>query len=169
MTPFVRFPGFLIDASLCYKVVSLPFHYHTPVMFKVPHTSLSLSLCLTPTFLSKGSSNSGRTRSFSLLPHLTPSSSPASQRHLGHTASASNIVTITHHKSPAAARRAKSQYPGRLQEVKEVGVKGITIFLQLVSRVGFQRRLLDLFYFIFLHLNRLLKAESIIMFHWVFS
>ncbi|XP_070777809.1 oxysterol-binding protein-related protein 10-like [Enoplosus armatus] len=66
-----------------------------------------------------GSSSSGRTRSFSLLPHLTPSSSPGSQRHLSHTASPSNIVTITHHKSPAAARRAKSQYPGRLLEVKE--------------------------------------------------
>ncbi|XP_038580650.1 oxysterol-binding protein-related protein 10 isoform X3 [Micropterus salmoides] len=66
-----------------------------------------------------GSSSSGRTRSFSLLPHLTPSSSPGSQRHLSHTASPSNIVTITHHKSPAAARRARSQYPGRLLEVKE--------------------------------------------------
>ncbi|CAG5886704.1 unnamed protein product, partial [Menidia menidia] len=66
-----------------------------------------------------GSSSSGRTRSFSLLPHLTPSSSPSSQRHPGHTAAPSNIVTITHHKSPAAARRAKSQYPGRLLEVKE--------------------------------------------------
>ncbi|XP_023815383.1 oxysterol-binding protein-related protein 10 isoform X1 [Oryzias latipes] len=67
-----------------------------------------------------GSSSSGRTRSFSLLPHLTPSSSPSSQRHPGHAASPSNIVTITHHKSPAAARRAKIQYPGRLLEVKEV-------------------------------------------------
>ncbi|KAM4631151.1 oxysterol-binding protein-related protein 10 isoform 2-T2 [Polymixia lowei] len=68
-----------------------------------------------------GSSSSGRTRSFSLLPHLPPSSSsPGSQRHLGHPATPSNIVTITHHKSPAAARRAKSQYPGRLLEVKEV-------------------------------------------------
>uniref|UniRef100_A0A3Q3GZ77 Oxysterol-binding protein n=1 Tax=Labrus bergylta TaxID=56723 RepID=A0A3Q3GZ77_9LABR len=65
-------------------------------------------------------SSTGRTRSFSLLPHLTPSSSPGSQRHLSHTASPGNIVTITHHKSPAAARRAKSQYPGRLLEVKEV-------------------------------------------------
>ncbi|AWP21362.1 putative oxysterol-binding protein-related protein 10-like [Scophthalmus maximus] len=68
----------------------------------------------------KGCSSSGRTRSFSLLPHPTPSSSPGSQRHLGHTATPSNIVTITHHKSPAAGRRAKSQYPGRLLEVKEV-------------------------------------------------
>ncbi|XP_028317108.1 oxysterol-binding protein-related protein 10 isoform X1 [Gouania willdenowi] len=68
----------------------------------------------------QGSASSGRTRSFSLLPHLTPSSSPGSQRHLGHAASPSNIVTITHHKSPAAGRRAKSQYPGRLLEVKEV-------------------------------------------------
>uniref|UniRef100_A0A3B4G5Y8 Oxysterol-binding protein n=1 Tax=Pundamilia nyererei TaxID=303518 RepID=A0A3B4G5Y8_9CICH len=59
-------------------------------------------------------------RSFSLLPHLTPTSSPGSPRHLGHPATPSNIVTITHHKSPAAARRAKSQYPGRLLEVKEV-------------------------------------------------
>ncbi|XP_005457226.2 oxysterol-binding protein-related protein 10 isoform X1 [Oreochromis niloticus] len=67
-----------------------------------------------------GSSSSGRTRSFSLLPHLTPTSSPGSPRHLGHPATPSNIVTITHHKSPAAARRAKSQYPGRLLEVKEV-------------------------------------------------
>ncbi|KAM4550524.1 oxysterol-binding protein-related protein 10 isoform 2-T2 [Fundulus diaphanus] len=67
-----------------------------------------------------GPSSSGRTRSFSLLPHLTPSSSPSSQRHQGHSASPSNIVTITHHKSPAAARRAKSQYPGQLLEVKEV-------------------------------------------------
>ncbi|XP_031722313.1 oxysterol-binding protein-related protein 10 isoform X3 [Anarrhichthys ocellatus] len=68
----------------------------------------------------KGSSSSGRTRSFSLLPHLTPSSSPGSQRHLSHVASPSNIVTITHHKSPAAARRARNLYPGRLLEVKEV-------------------------------------------------
>ncbi|XP_065326673.1 oxysterol-binding protein-related protein 10 isoform X2 [Pelmatolapia mariae] len=67
-----------------------------------------------------GSSSSGRTRSFSLLPHLTPTSSPGSPRHLGQPATPSNIVTITHHKSPAAARRAKSQYPGRLLEVKEV-------------------------------------------------
>ncbi|KAM6974161.1 oxysterol-binding protein-related protein 10 isoform 2-T2 [Tautogolabrus adspersus] len=65
-------------------------------------------------------SSTGRTRSFSLLPHLTPSSSPGSQRHLSHTASPGNIVTITHHKSPAAARRARSQYQGRLLEVKEV-------------------------------------------------
>uniref|UniRef100_A0A1A8PNT3 Oxysterol-binding protein n=1 Tax=Nothobranchius rachovii TaxID=451742 RepID=A0A1A8PNT3_9TELE len=67
-----------------------------------------------------GSSSSGRTRSFSLLPHLTSSSSPSSQRHSGQSASPSNIVTITHHKSPAAARRAKTQYPGQLLEVKEV-------------------------------------------------
>ncbi|RXN35645.1 oxysterol-binding -related 10-like protein [Labeo rohita] len=64
--------------------------------------------------------SSGRTRSFSLLPHLPPSSSPASQRHLPHHGPPSNIVTITHHKSPAAARRAKNQYPERLLEVKEV-------------------------------------------------
>ncbi|KAL0167019.1 hypothetical protein M9458_038863, partial [Cirrhinus mrigala] len=63
--------------------------------------------------------SSGRTRSFSLLPHLPPSSSPASQRHLPHHGPPSNIVTITHHKSPAAARRAKNQYPERLLEVKE--------------------------------------------------
>ncbi|XP_008329449.2 oxysterol-binding protein-related protein 10 [Cynoglossus semilaevis] len=67
-----------------------------------------------------GYSSAGRTRSFSLLPHLTPSSSPAPQRPPGHAASPSTIVTITHHKSPAAARRIKSQYPGRLLEVKEV-------------------------------------------------
>ncbi|XP_077364368.1 oxysterol-binding protein-related protein 10 isoform X3 [Festucalex cinctus] len=67
-----------------------------------------------------GSSSSGRNRSFSLLPHLTPTSSPASQRQPAHTSSPGNIVTITHHKSPAAARRAKSQYPGRLLEVKEM-------------------------------------------------
>ncbi|XP_037330935.2 oxysterol-binding protein-related protein 10 isoform X2 [Pungitius pungitius] len=67
-----------------------------------------------------GSSSSGRTRSFSLLPHLTPSSSPGPQRNLSNVASPSNIVTITHHKSPAAARRAKNLYPGRLLEVKEV-------------------------------------------------
>ncbi|XP_077599897.1 oxysterol-binding protein-related protein 10 [Stigmatopora nigra] len=67
-----------------------------------------------------GSSSSGRNRSFSLLPHLTPSSSPTSQRQLAHTSTPSNIVKITHHKSPAAARRAKSQYPGRLLEVKEM-------------------------------------------------
>lgn len=70
--------------------------------------------------------SSGRTRSFSLLPHLPPSSSPAAQRHLPphhlppHHGPSSNIVTITHHKSPAAARRAKDQYPERLLEVKEV-------------------------------------------------
>uniref|UniRef100_A0A9J8AY68 Oxysterol-binding protein n=1 Tax=Cyprinus carpio carpio TaxID=630221 RepID=A0A9J8AY68_CYPCA len=70
------------------------------------------------TFEAQGSS--GRTRSFSLLPHLPPSSSPASQRHLPHHGPQSNIVTITHHKSPAAARRAKNQYPERILEVKEV-------------------------------------------------
>ncbi|XP_026145407.1 oxysterol-binding protein-related protein 10 isoform X1 [Carassius auratus] len=70
------------------------------------------------TFDTQGSS--GRTRSFSLLPHLPPSSSPASQRHLPHHGPQNNIVTITHHKSPAAARRAKNQYPERLLEVKEV-------------------------------------------------
>ncbi|KAK1788944.1 hypothetical protein P4O66_015851, partial [Electrophorus voltai] len=72
--------------------------------------------------------SSGRTRSFSLLPHIPPSSSPGLQRHLGHGGGhsgghgggPSNIVTITHHKSPAAARRAKQQYPGRLLEVREV-------------------------------------------------
>ncbi|TMS18227.1 Oxysterol-binding protein-related protein 10 [Larimichthys crocea] len=80
--------------------------------------SINLSVCVSHWI--QGSSSSGRTRSFSLLPHLTPSSSPGSQRHLSHTASPSNIVTITHHKSPAAARRARSQYPGRLLEVKEV-------------------------------------------------
>ncbi|XP_036394255.1 oxysterol-binding protein-related protein 10 [Megalops cyprinoides] len=72
----------------------------------------------------KGSScaSSGRTRSFSLLPHPPPtsSSSPGSQRHPSHTGAPSAIVTITHHKSPAAARRAKNQYPGRLLEVKEI-------------------------------------------------
>ncbi|CAL8298260.1 unnamed protein product [Lota lota] len=74
----------------------------------------------------KGPSCGGRTRSFSLLPHLpqpssSSSSSPSSQRHFGgHVAPPTNIVTITHHKSPAAARRSKSQCPGRLQEVKEV-------------------------------------------------
>ncbi|XP_033830616.1 oxysterol-binding protein-related protein 10-like isoform X2 [Periophthalmus magnuspinnatus] len=62
-------------------------------------------------------SSSGRTRSFSLLPHLTPSSSPATQRHPSSSATPGNIVTITHHKSPAAARRTKSQYPGRLHQV----------------------------------------------------
>uniref|UniRef100_A0A8C6U9C8 Oxysterol-binding protein n=1 Tax=Neogobius melanostomus TaxID=47308 RepID=A0A8C6U9C8_9GOBI len=65
-------------------------------------------------------SSSGRTRSFSLLPHLTPASSPGTPRHLGHSPSPGNIVTITHHKSPATARRTKNQYPGRLHEVKEV-------------------------------------------------
>ncbi|KAL2080601.1 hypothetical protein ACEWY4_024394 [Coilia grayii] len=68
-----------------------------------------------------GPGSSGRTRSFSLLPHMPPSSSsPSSQRHLAHPGAPSNIVTITHHKSPAAARRANNQYPSRLQEVKEV-------------------------------------------------
>uniref|UniRef100_A0A8C1MGL3 Oxysterol-binding protein n=1 Tax=Cyprinus carpio TaxID=7962 RepID=A0A8C1MGL3_CYPCA len=69
---------------------------------------------------SSAKGSSGRTRSFSLLPHLPPSSSPASQRHLPHHGPQSNIVTITHHKSPAAARRAKNQYPERILEVKEV-------------------------------------------------
>ncbi|XP_028820311.1 oxysterol-binding protein-related protein 10-like isoform X1 [Denticeps clupeoides] len=69
----------------------------------------------------EGQGSSDRTRSFSLLPHLPPSSSsPSAQRHLSHSVAPSNIVTITHHKSPAAARRAKSQYPTRLLEVKEM-------------------------------------------------
>ncbi|KAJ8385674.1 hypothetical protein AAFF_G00183870 [Aldrovandia affinis] len=37
-----------------------------------------------------------------------------------HTAGSGAIVTITHHRSPAAARRARSLYPGRLLEVREV-------------------------------------------------
>lgn len=70
----------------------------------------------------EGQGSASRTRSLSLLPHAStpPSSSPVSQRHLGHSVVPSNIVTITHHKSPAAARRAKCQYPSRLQDVKEV-------------------------------------------------
>lgn len=86
---------------------------------------------LNPIF--QGSSSSGRTRSFSLLPHLTPTSSPGSPRHLGHPATPSNIVTITHHKSPAAARRAKSQYPGRLLEVKEVGGEVVAVTTRLLT------------------------------------
>ncbi|XP_027440896.1 oxysterol-binding protein-related protein 10 isoform X2 [Callorhinus ursinus] len=62
---------------------------------------------------------SSRSRSLTLLPHGTPNpASPCSQRHLG--AGAPGVVTITHHKSPAAARRAKSQYPGQLHEVREM-------------------------------------------------
>uniref|UniRef100_A0A671KWR2 Oxysterol-binding protein-related protein 10-like n=1 Tax=Sinocyclocheilus anshuiensis TaxID=1608454 RepID=A0A671KWR2_9TELE len=72
---------------------------------------------------SSAKGSSGRTRSFSLLPHLPPSSSPVSQRHLPHHGPPSNIVTITHHKSPAAARRANNQYPERILEVKEVMIK----------------------------------------------
>uniref|UniRef100_A0A672NTX3 Oxysterol-binding protein n=1 Tax=Sinocyclocheilus grahami TaxID=75366 RepID=A0A672NTX3_SINGR len=72
---------------------------------------------------SSAKGSSGRTRSFSLLPHLPPSSSPVSQRHLPLHGPPSNIVTITHHKSPAAARRANSQYPERILEVKEVMIQ----------------------------------------------
>ncbi|KFO27276.1 Oxysterol-binding protein-related protein 10 [Fukomys damarensis] len=65
------------------------------------------------------STPSSRSRSLTLLPHGTPNSaSPCSQRHL--IAGAPGVVTITHHKSPAAARRAKSQYPGQLHEVREM-------------------------------------------------
>lgn len=105
-------------------------------MHLTSHTTLSLPsfLCAPPHPPHQGSSSSGRTRSFSLLPHLTPSSSPGSQRHLSHAASPSNIVTITHHKSPAAARRAKSQYPGRLLEVKEVGAAGAATLKHLTLR-----------------------------------
>ncbi|KAJ3609618.1 hypothetical protein NHX12_024137, partial [Muraenolepis orangiensis] len=56
--------------------------------------------------------------------HLSVERARGSQEGLRHfaaqVATPTNIVTITHHKSPAAARRAKSQCPGRLQEVKEV-------------------------------------------------
>ncbi|EHB09223.1 Oxysterol-binding protein-related protein 10 [Heterocephalus glaber] len=65
------------------------------------------------------STPSSRSRSLTLLPHGTPNSaSPCSQRHL--IAGAPGVVTVTHHKSPAAARRAKSQYPGQLHEVREM-------------------------------------------------
>ncbi|XP_048204565.1 oxysterol-binding protein-related protein 10 isoform X1 [Perognathus longimembris pacificus] len=65
------------------------------------------------------STPSTRSRSLTLLPHGTPNSaSPCSQRHL--SAGAPGVVTVTHHKSPAAARRAKSQYPGQLHEVREM-------------------------------------------------
>ncbi|XP_029104343.1 oxysterol-binding protein-related protein 10-like isoform X2 [Scleropages formosus] len=66
----------------------------------------------------QGSSSSGRVRSFSLLPAGCPS--PGIQRRPPQPVAPSNIVTVTHHKSPAAARRAKSPFPGRLLEVKEV-------------------------------------------------
>ncbi|XP_048882490.1 oxysterol-binding protein-related protein 10 isoform X2 [Brienomyrus brachyistius] len=71
--------------------------------------------------------SSGRARSFSLLPHpplsssaSSSSASPAGSRATPLAGAPSGIVTITHHKSPAAARRAHSQYPGRLLEVKEI-------------------------------------------------
>ncbi|XP_049727133.1 oxysterol-binding protein-related protein 10 isoform X2 [Elephas maximus indicus] len=65
------------------------------------------------------SAPSSRSRSLTLLPHGTPNSaSPCSPRHL--IAGAPGVVTVTHHKSPAAARRAKSQYPGQLHEVREM-------------------------------------------------
>lgn len=119
----------------------LPLHHHDPPTFNFPCHFLSFPLLLPPPrplpSQSQGSSSSGRTRSFSLLPHLNPSSSPGSQRHLSHTASPSNIVTITHHKSPAAARRSKNQYPGRLLEVKEVGGADRAAFSNLKLDVCF--------------------------------
>ncbi|KAL4624791.1 oxysterol-binding protein-related protein 10-like [Arapaima gigas] len=66
----------------------------------------------------QGSSSSGRARSFSLLPAGCPSA--GIQKFTPQPVATSNIVTVTHHKSPAAARRVRSQYPGRLLEVKEV-------------------------------------------------
>ncbi|XP_018610318.1 oxysterol-binding protein-related protein 10 [Scleropages formosus] len=66
------------------------------------------------------SASSGRTRSFSLLPHPLPTSSPSSSRPTAQSGVSGSVVTITHHKSPAAARRALSQYSGRLLEVKEI-------------------------------------------------
>ncbi|XP_023694804.1 oxysterol-binding protein-related protein 10 isoform X2 [Paramormyrops kingsleyae] len=83
---------------------------------------------------------SGRARSFSLLPHpplsssaSSSSASPAGSRATPLAGAPSGIVTITHHKSPAAARRAHSQYPGRLLEVKESGLGYMTFH---GSRVG---------------------------------
>lgn len=111
----------IILKSMFFLYIIILLSHLNPLTISLPLFPFPVTPCsLLPS--TQGSSSSGRTRSFSLLPHLTPSSSPASQRHLSHTASPSNIVTITHHKSPAAARRAKSQYPGRLLEVKEVGV-----------------------------------------------
>lgn len=81
--------------------------------------------CLCHVF--QATASSGRARSFSLLPHpplsssaSSSSASPAGSRATPLAGAPSGIVTITHHKSPAAARRAHSQYPGRLLEVKEV-------------------------------------------------
>lgn len=116
-------------------------------------TTLSLSFPPSLPFFAtpccpQGSSSSGRTRSFSLLPHLTPSSSPGSQRHLSHAGSPSNIVTITHHKSPAAARRAKSQYPGRLLEVKEVGALGMATLKRLPLRLEIQSRQVGICFYV---------------------
>lgn len=139
------FPCFFCWKKLCWKTLGFQDKLdlkQTLNLFKtswhinsyMTHTLLSCVVSCLLFLLTQGSSSSGRTRSFSLLPHLTPSSSPSSQRHQGHSAAPSNIVTITHHKSPAAARRSRSQYPGQLLEVKEVGDDG-----KAHSKVLFQK------------------------------
>lgn len=60
-----------------------------------------------------------RARSLSLLPPGASNSAPlGNQKQQTH--SGPGIVSITHHKSPAITRRAKTQCPGRLVDVKEM-------------------------------------------------
>ncbi|XP_034985968.2 oxysterol-binding protein-related protein 10 isoform X1 [Zootoca vivipara] len=66
------------------------------------------------------STPTSRMKSSSLLPPGTPNSTSSSSSQKSLNQSGPPVVTITHHKSPAAARRAKNQSPGQLNEVREI-------------------------------------------------
>uniref|UniRef100_A0A4W4HLP2 Oxysterol-binding protein n=1 Tax=Electrophorus electricus TaxID=8005 RepID=A0A4W4HLP2_ELEEL len=68
------------------------------------------------------SSSTGRTRSFSLLPHPAPpcSYNSAQRQNSPHGHGTPGAFTTTHHKSLTASHRACSKKPAHLHQVKEV-------------------------------------------------
>nr|XP_034985969.1 oxysterol-binding protein-related protein 10 isoform X2 [Zootoca vivipara] len=73
------------------------------------------------------STPTSRMKSSSLLPPGTPNSTSSSSSQKSLNQSGPPVVTITHHKSPAAARRAKNQSPGQLNEVREYSTRDLIL------------------------------------------
>nr|XP_028605833.1 oxysterol-binding protein-related protein 10 isoform X3 [Podarcis muralis] len=73
------------------------------------------------------STPTSRTKSLSLLPPGTSNSTSSSSSQKSLNQVGPPVVTITHHKSPAAARRAKNQCPGQLNEVRECSTRDLIL------------------------------------------
>ncbi|XP_053265575.1 oxysterol-binding protein-related protein 10 isoform X3 [Podarcis raffonei] len=73
------------------------------------------------------STPTSRMKSLSLLPPGTSNSTSSSSSQKSLNQVGPPVVTITHHKSPAAARRAKNQCPGQLNEVRECSTRDLIL------------------------------------------